>query len=117
MNYTTLIEGLECAIIVINRECELELVNISTETLFCQSRRTLVGRALKELIDSEVLDKCIDECFESGSQFTLREVPVVVLGKESLVDITLSSISTCSEPSSAMATSCLLYTSPSPRDS
>lgn len=93
MNQSALIESLECAIIVINSERELELVNISTETLFCQSRRNLIGRPLNELIDNEVMDNCINECFDNNSQFTLREVSVVVMGQESLVDMTLSSTS------------------------
>ncbi len=93
MNQATLIESLECAVIVINRECLLELVNISAETLFCQSRRNMLGRSLSDFIDNSVLDKCITECFENNSQFTVREVSLVVMGRESLVDVTLSSTS------------------------
>ena len=119
MNYATLIESLECAVIVINRERELELVNISTETLFCQSRRNLLGRPLSEFISHEVMENCINECFENDSQFTLREVPVVVKGQESLVDMTLSSTTIAAAASGDVLPSiliCLLYTSPSPRD-
>ena len=108
MNYATLIESLECAVIVINRDCDLELVNISTETLFCQSRRNLLGRPLRELINNEVMDSCINECFDSGSQFTLREVSVVVAGQESLVDMTLSSTSFSSTSQAAASSSILI---------
>jgi len=76
---------------VINRDRVLELVNISAETLFCQSRRTLLGKPLTTLIDNELVEKCIDECFSNNSKFTLREIGIDVDGKEFLLDMTLSS--------------------------
>lgn len=92
MDPISLIESLECAIIVIDRELKLELVNISAETLFCQSRRYLVGQPLAQIIQNESVDKCVQDCLENNSQFTLREVPINVNGSESLVDLTLSSV-------------------------
>ena len=101
MNPTSLIESLECAIIIVDRELKIELVNISAETLFCQSRRYLLGQPLEQLIQNESVAKCIQDCLSNNSQFTLREVAIVVNGAESLVDLTLSSISnkTDSSPS------------------
>ena len=93
MDPVSLIESLECAIIVIDRNIKLELVNISAETLFCQSRRHLVGEPLSRLIESNVVAKCVQDCLANNAQFTLREVPINVNGSESLVDLTLSPVS------------------------
>ncbi len=92
MNYASLTESLECAVIVIDRQSKIELVNISAETLFCQSRRYLLGQPLANLIPIEAVGKCIEECLQSNAQYTLREVAISVAGAESLVDMTLSSI-------------------------
>ena len=92
MNYTSLIESLECAVIVIDSHSRVELVNISAETLFSQSRRYLVGKPLASLIPLEPVGTCIEECLKNNAQFTLRELAINVAGKESLVDMTLSSI-------------------------
>ena len=92
VNSNALIESLECAIILIDRQRLVERVNISTETLFCQSRRYLVGRDLRELIPNDTVESCIDECMRSHSQFTLREVSLPVMGSDSLVDMTLSCV-------------------------
>lgn len=92
MKYLSLIESLECAVIVIDRQSNLELVNISAETLFCQSRRYLLGQPLTNLIDSEAVQKCIDDCLQSNAQFTLREVAIKAGSRESLVDMTLSCV-------------------------
>lgn len=93
MDPISLIESLECAVIVIDRQLKLELVNISAESLFCQSRRNLIGQPLHKFIQSEAVDKCVQDCLLNNSQFTLREVPIYVNGAESLVDLTLSSVS------------------------
>jgi len=87
-----LIESLECAIILIDRASNVERVNISTETLFCQSRRYLMGKKLAELIPNESVLKCVEECRKDQSQFTLREIPLEIVGRESLVDMTLSCV-------------------------
>jgi len=79
-------------VIVIDRQSKIELVNISAETLFCQSRRYLLGQPLANLIPIEAVGKCIEECLQSNAQYTLREVAISVAGAESLVDMTLSSI-------------------------
>lgn len=92
MNSEALIESLECAVIVIDREKVVERVNIAAETLFCQSRRYLVGKPLHAFISNEVVDKCIQECLLNNAQFTLREVALDVNGAESLVDMTLSCV-------------------------
>jgi two-component system nitrogen regulation sensor histidine kinase GlnL len=91
MKYASLIESLECAVIVIDRQKNVELVNISAETLFCKSRRYLLGQPIVNLIPSKSVAKCIEECLESNAQFTLREVALDVAGQQTLVDMTLSS--------------------------
>lgn len=89
-----LIESLECAVILIDLNFVVERVNIATETLFCQSRRYLIGKVLPELIPADSVLNCIKECKVNQSQFTLREVKLATtLGNESLVDITLSCVS------------------------
>jgi len=90
----TLIESLECAIILIDRESTVERVNIAAEILFCQSRRYLLGRQLEELIpNAEVLD-CFNQCMLNHAQYTLREIALKLDDVESLVDMTLSCVST-----------------------
>ena len=92
MNYASLIESLECAVIVIDRDSRVELVNLAAETLFCQSRRYLLGQSLTSLIRAESIEKCIDDCLKNNAQYTLREVAIKTGGKETLVDMTLSSV-------------------------
>ena len=92
MNSIALIESLDCAIIVIDSKRRLERVNISAETLFCQSRRHLIGRPLEQFIQNDDVDKCVQECLQNNAQFTLREVSIGVNGSQSLVDLTLSPI-------------------------
>jgi two-component system nitrogen regulation sensor histidine kinase GlnL len=92
MNYASLLESLECAVIVINHDHSIELVNVAAETLFCQSRRYLLGQSFTSLIPIASVKKCIEDCLESSAQYTLREVAVNFSGKGSLVDMTLSSV-------------------------
>lgn len=92
MDSQYLLECLECAIIVIDRELKVEHVNISTESLFCKSRRYLIGQPLSEFIQNSVVNKCIDACIKDLSQYTLREVPINVGGNDLLLDMTISSV-------------------------
>ena len=89
-----LIESLECAIILIDHHSMVERVNISAETLFCQSRRYLVGKELPDLIPNEDVLECITKCMSNQSQYTLREVGLMIGSRESLVDMTLSCVAT-----------------------
>jgi len=92
-----LIEGLDCAIILIDSDSTVRRVNIAAETLFVQSRRNLVGQKLDVLIPLESVRNCVQDCLKNSSQFTLREVEIKVLEHDSLVDITLSSLATSDE--------------------
>ena len=92
MKSNALIESLECAIILIDQNSNVERVNISTETLFCQSRRYLIGQKLSALVPNEAVLKCIEECKIDQSQFTIREIALDISGTESLVDMTLSCV-------------------------
>lgn len=92
MNYASLIESLECAVIVIDRQSNVELVNIAAEKLFYQSRRYLLSQPLINLIPNDSVEKCIQDCLENNAQFTLREIAIYVAGRESLVDMTLSCV-------------------------
>ena len=92
MSDASLIESLECSLLVVNHERVLERVNLSAEILFCQSRRYLVGRNISDLIPDEVLSDCLNQCIESHAQFTLRELDVLIDGREVLLDVTLSSM-------------------------
>ena len=92
MNGDTLIESLECAVILINQQSQIERVNIAAETLFCQSRRYMIGTPIHELIPNESVARCMEECREHNAKFTLREIELNVLGSEPLVDITLSCV-------------------------
>jgi len=89
-----LIESLECAIILVDRDSVVERVNIAAETLFCQSRRYLVGRTLEELIPNKEVIECVKQCMENAAQYTLREIELSLFDIDSLVDMTLSCVST-----------------------
>lgn len=93
LNSLALVESLECAIILINRKHMVERVNVSTESLFCQSRRYLLGKSIGQLIPNETVGQCVKDCMLSGSQYTLREIELNVAGRGCLVDMTLSSMS------------------------
>lgn len=93
MNNNDLIESLESAIILIDRERIVRRVNIATETLFCQSRRSVLNAPLSNLIPNDEVEACIAQCFEQHAQFTLREIAIDVLGRDKvLIDITLSAL-------------------------
>ena len=70
MKSDALVESLECAIILIDRESMVERVNIAAETLFCQSRRYLVGRQLEELIPNKDVLECFMQCMQNHAQYT-----------------------------------------------
>ena len=97
-----LVEGLGCAVIVIDNEHIVQRVNIAAETLFVQSRRHLVGQSLDNLIDSEAVFKCLRECSQNNTQFTLREVEITAFDNNSLVDITISSLTTVDNQSQGL---------------
>ena len=88
------LESLESAVLLIGREDKVELVNIATETLFCQSRRTLVGASIYELIDNDVVARSIAECRGSNAKFTLREIELTSTQEPTLVDMTLQAVTT-----------------------
>ena len=88
-----LIEGLNCAIILIDKHYIVKQVNLATENLFLQSRRYLVGQKLDDLIPLESVRRCVEKCFEHSTKFTLREVEVAqIVDRSSLVDMTLSTL-------------------------
>jgi two-component system nitrogen regulation sensor histidine kinase GlnL len=89
----TLLENLEVSLILIDSEAIIQRVNISAETLFEQSRRYLIGMPLSELIDDTEVSRCVKEVLESNAQFTLRELQVAASGRELLVDMTLTQVS------------------------
>ena len=92
MSDSNLIESLECSLFVLNSDHVVERVNLSAETLFCQSRSYLVGQNINHLIPNTVLQDCIEQCLGNQAQFTLRELEVMVNGRVVLVDVTLSSM-------------------------
>jgi two-component system nitrogen regulation sensor histidine kinase GlnL len=88
----TLLESLKSAIILIDNESTIERVNIAAETLFCQSRRKLLGESFTDLIPQQIVVKCVADCLRYNAQYTLREIELKVLDQESLVDMTLSCV-------------------------
>ena len=92
VNSELVLESLECAVLLIGLENQIELVNIAAETLFCKSRRALVGVSILELVDNTVVNRAIAECRESSAKFTLREVELEILNQPTLVDITVSAV-------------------------
>ena len=93
MNADSILENLECAVVLIDSSGVVQFVNISSETLFGQSRRYLVGASFAKLVPHLKLASCIEDCLKNNSKFTLREIAIELIGSEILVDITLSSIS------------------------
>jgi two-component system nitrogen regulation sensor histidine kinase GlnL len=88
------LENLEVAIVVIDSDRLIQRVNLAAETLFEQSRNYLIGKHVSSLIPLEQVSKCIDECQSHDSQFTLRELSLELPFRETLVDFTISSLST-----------------------
>lgn len=101
MNTELILESLECAVILVDQDDRIEHVNIAAETLFCQSRRYLLGQPLRELISDATFHKSLAECRLHSAKFTLREIELHELNQTKLVDVTLSSVTTQSgiEPS------------------
>ena len=93
MDTKQILENLDCGVIVVNGQGVVQFVNIASETLFCQSRRYLIGRHLKELISASKVMSCVNNCLGSHGMYTLREIPIRVNTDETLVDITVSRIS------------------------
>ena len=92
MNTELVLESLDCAVLLVGLDNQIESVNIAAETLFCQSRSTLVGSSLLELIDNEVVSSCLSECRETNAKFTLREIELTSTREATLVDMTLSAV-------------------------
>ena len=86
-----LVEGLACAVIVIDSEHIVQRVNLAAETLFVKSRRQLLGQNIDDLVGSEAVLKCLNDCLANNTQFTLREVELNANENSSLVDMTVSS--------------------------
>ncbi|GAA6137845.1 nitrogen regulation protein NR(II) [Arenicella sp. 4NH20-0111] len=94
MNSDLILESLECAVILIDQNDCVEQVNIAAETLLCQSRRYLLGKPVRELISDRTVHKSLSECRLHNAKFTLREVELEELDQSSLVDMTLSAVTT-----------------------
>lgn len=92
MSPDLILESLECAVIVIDDKGVVQVVNLSTETLFCQSRRYLIGLEFVELLPNKYVNNCIKDCLKNNSKYTLREIAIEIIGSETLVDVTLSCI-------------------------
>ena len=92
MDSKLLIESLECALLLIDPNGLVEQVNIAAETLFCQSRRYLVGTPVSELIPDDMVQSCLEKCSSQNAKFTLREVELPTADSTALVDMTLSCI-------------------------
>lgn len=92
-----LFENLQAAVILVDQNGLIQRVNIAAETLFGQSRRTLLGAPIRGLIELEQLARCLDECLAQNAQYTLREVNIELAQSEVLVDIDLSMVRTNSK--------------------
>ena len=92
VNSEILLENLKVALILIDHERVVRTVNGATETLLEQSRRYLIGMKLDQLIPLPTVEKCVLECLENNSQFTLREVSVALPTRSVLMDINISSV-------------------------
>ncbi|MBX2849367.1 MAG: PAS domain-containing protein [Acidiferrobacterales bacterium] len=93
MSPDLILESLECAVVIIDEKGVVQTVNLATETLFCQSRRYLIGQNFDELLPDSYVRDCIKDCLWNNSKFTLREIPIEIIGGEILVDVTISCIS------------------------
>lgn len=92
VNSELVLESLECAVLLIGLEDQIELVNIAAETLFCKSRRALVGASMTELVNNSEVIRALAECRKNDAKFTLREVELALLTQPILVDITVSAV-------------------------
>ena len=87
-----LLENLEVAVILIDRQGVVRRVNSATENLLEKSRRYLLGCQFTELISNQAVAQCVCDCLKESAKFTLRELQVELLDRELLVDMTLSSV-------------------------
>ena len=93
LNNDLLIENLECAILVIDPQGLIQQVNIAGETLFCQSRRLLLGMQINEVIANNNVKQYIDDCFANNTRYTLRELAIDLINQQQiLVDVTVSAL-------------------------
>ena len=88
----TLIESLDCAVVLVDREQCVVRVNVAAETLFNKSRRYLVGRPFSELVAVEGIQQQLAQCLQEHAHCTLREAVLPTGDDDQLVDITLQSI-------------------------
>ncbi|RBP53312.1 nitrogen regulation protein NR(II) [Arenicella xantha] len=101
MDSQDLIESLECALLLVDTGGKIVRVNIAAETLFCQSRRYLVGLSIPELIPDELVQSCVHKCMTQNAKFTLREIELEISGYQALVDMTLSAVGGTAKSGSA----------------
>lgn len=94
MNSELVLESLESAVILVDQDNRVQLVNIAAETLFCQSRRYLIEMPIEELLNEPTVHKSLRQCREHNAKFTLREVELAELNQSLLVDMTLSAVTT-----------------------
>ena len=89
-NNQTLVENLEVAIILLDRQSVVRRVNVATETLFQKSRRYLIGCYFKELIGLPLVTQCVRDCLNESAKFTLIELAVEQANGELLLNMSIS---------------------------
>ncbi|NND81243.1 MAG: PAS domain-containing protein [Gammaproteobacteria bacterium] len=98
MQFDPIIENLQAAVVLVDAQQLVKAVNLAAESLFVRSRRQVIGRPLADLVPSMAVARCIEECIESHSEYTLREIELPRQPEAALVDMTLSSISRSEAP-------------------
>lgn len=94
MTTDIIIENLRAAVLLVDNQHIVRSVNLAAETMFLQSRRTLVGKQLSSVVPAESVRRCVAECLQNNMQYTLREIEIELSDSDVLVDISLSCVTT-----------------------
>lgn len=92
MRTDIVVENLRAAIVIVDAQHVVQSVNLAAETMFLQSRRTLIGQTLESMVPVDSVIRCVSDCLQNNTQYTLREIEIVLSDSQVLVDISLSSV-------------------------
>lgn len=85
-----LFEQLNTAVICVDVESRICLINTAAEALLGQSRRSLMGQSLLSVLPQKEIEPYLKQCLQDDSQFTLREVELLQQQQSVFVDISIA---------------------------
>ncbi|MBT8115716.1 MAG: PAS domain-containing protein [Arenicella sp.] len=94
MTTDIIIENLRAAVLLVDNQQIVRSVNLAAETMFLQSRRSLIGQPLDAIVPVDSVRRCVSDCLLNNTQYTLREIEIELSDDEVLVDISLTCVNT-----------------------